>query len=72
MDNIIAETAQTASEDVTTKTKVLAAVAVTAYFGACYAGGFVIGKLITRRRNASTFSQNNFFDEHVFNSDTSN
>ena len=72
MNNIIAETTQIASEDTTTKTKVLAAVAVTAYFGACYAGGWAIGKLIERRFNAPEFSQNNFFDQHVFNSDTSN
>jgi hypothetical protein len=72
MNDIIADTTQTAVENGTTQQKVLAGVAITAYLGACYAGGYMIGKLIERRAGKSVHSQNNFFDQHVFTSDTSN
>lgn len=40
--------------EVSTKAKVGFGIAVAAYFAACYAGGYAIGKLINRRQ------------EHVF------
>lgn len=37
-------------KEVSTKTKVGYGIAVAAYFAACYAGGYAIGKLINRQQ----------------------
>jgi len=40
-------------KEVSTKTKVGFGIAVAAYFAACYAGGYAVGKLINRRSEYS-------------------
>ncbi len=48
MDEIALAASTTNLVEVTAKQKVVAGLAITAYLGACYAGGFLVGKLIER------------------------